>query len=637
MSAADAFRDDDFESADDFELEAEAREADSFLDADAIERALLGDAPGKPAESDSPAAGESAPNPFGARLAEANSDDLDEEDAEFVDVEPQDEYAGAFNPDAGGSALVSDDDATPPPFARSFEAVRHDDEADDDAEPVEAAGSNHGRPVRDAAVWDALNSADPDAGSRRPRPLEDSEITASAAGASPARPVESYGGGSGSGSGSGRGGAGSGSGAGSSGDLPVLATVDGLYGEISEDEDWDQPVPRITIHAYCENPETGALIHNAAADRRLAKAHVVVELGGLPAAIERYHDEPTPSLLIVESGMRGRALFEMLDELAAVCEADTRVIIVGAANDVALYRELIRRGVSEYLVPPMTPLHLIRTIAGLFLDPESPFVGKTVAFIGAKGGVGSSTIAHNTAWAITESQQTDAVLVDMDLSFGTAGLDFNQDPPQTIAEALSEPDRLDDALLDRLLVRCTERLSLFTAPASIERDWDFHPEAYEEVVDKLRRQAPFSVLDLPHMWSPWVRSTLLSADQVVITAMPDLASLRNAKNIVDLLRSDRPNDEPPKLVINMTDCPKRPDIPMTEFANAIGVQPALVLPFEPTLFGKAANNGLMVSEIDASSKAAAGFTHLASVVTGRAPASPKKRGFLSSLFSRKKK
>ncbi|MEO1038377.1 MAG: CpaE family protein [Pseudomonadota bacterium] len=421
-------------------------------------------------------------------------------------------------------------------------------------------------------------------------------------------------------------------------DEPLAAPADAApassYSQMDEEEArlLSQPVPRITIHAFCENPATGRVIHTAGEDRRLAKAHVTVELGGLAAAIERFHDEDTPNLLMVETGMRGRELFQQLEELASVCDPETKVVIVGAANDISLYRELMRRGVSEYLVPPMNPLNVIKTVSGLFLDPEAPFAGKALAFVGAKGGVGASTIAHNTAWCLTEKLRSDAVLVDLDLSFGTAGLDFNQDPAQTIAEALSAPDRLDEALLDRLLVRCTDRLSLFSAPATLEQDWDFDPDVYDEVLDKVRRQAPHMVLDLPHAWSPWVRRTILSADQVVVVVTPDLACLRNAKNLFDLVRTARPNDEPPKVVVNMAGCPKRPDIPLKDFSDALGAAPVLVLPFEPQLFGKAANNGQMIAELDPRSKAAEGFAHLAGLLSGRSGGAISSAGGSKSLF-----
>ncbi len=379
----------------------------------------------------------------------------------------------------------------------------------------------------------------------------------------------------------------------------------------------DQPVPRISICAFCERPDTVALVQQAARDRRLARAHTEARLGGLPAAIEHYHNENTPNLILVESGMRGQALFEQLEELANVCDTGTKVVIIGAANDVALYRELLRRGISDYLVPPLTPLHLIRSIADLFIDPDQPFAGKVTAFIGAKGGVGASTLAHNTAWQIAEAR-VDTAILDLDLPFGTAGLDFNQDGASNIGAALAEPERVDDVLIERLQTRCTEHLSLFTAPATLEREWELDASAYDTVISQVRSGTPHVVLDLPHGWNSWIKSTLFAADDIVIVTSPDLAGLRNAKNLYDLLKDMRSNDGPPHIVVNQVGVPKRPEIPIKDFAGALGQEPALVLPFEPAIFGQAANNGQMIQEIKADSKAALGMAHLAGLITGRA-------------------
>jgi N-acetylmuramoyl-L-alanine amidase len=240
-----------------------------------------------------------------------------------------------------------------------------------------------------------------------------------------------------------------------------------------------------------------------------------------------------------------------VDQLAEVCDAGTKVVVIGAANDILLFRELMRRGVSEYLVAPLQPLQLISAIGGLFADPAQPFVGRTIAFVGARGGTGASSVAHNTAFAMSERIGANTVIVDYDLPFGTAGLDFNQDPLSGVADALSQPDRLDPVLLDRMMVRCTDKLSLFAAPATLDVDWDISPEAFEEVTTQIRSTAPFVVLDLPHLWSGWMRRTLIAADEVVIVATPDLASLRNAKNMIDLIRQGRPNDAPPRLVLDV--------------------------------------------------------------------------------------
>ncbi len=398
----------------------------------------------------------------------------------------------------------------------------------------------------------------------------------------------------------------------------------------------DQPVPRITIAAFCELPETGALVQAASEDRRLSRAHVDVRSGGLPAAIEMFHDQSTPNLIIVESGMRGRGLFEQLDELANVCDPDTKVMIIGATNDIALYRELMRRGVSEYLVPPLTPVGLIRAVSAQYVDAEAPFVGKTVAFIGAKGGVGSSTVAHNIAWSISETAGVDTALADLDLSFGTAGLDFNQDSMQGIADALSQPDRVDDVMIERLLTRCTDRLTLFSAPCTLDREWELPVEAYETVIEIIAKTTPLVALDLPHQWSSWIKRMLLSVDDVVITATPDLACLRNAKNMFDIVSAARPNDVAPRIVLNMVGMPKRPEIPLKDFAEAVGVQPQLVLPFDAALFGQAANNGQMVADVNASSKPAEAMRTFAAGLVGRETEVPS-GSFLDKLKLLKRK
>jgi pilus assembly protein CpaE len=397
----------------------------------------------------------------------------------------------------------------------------------------------------------------------------------------------------------------------------------------------DAAVPRISINIFCERADTAHAAEEAARDRRMTRASTHVSMGGLRAAVEQYQNQPTPSLVIVESEDHGAALIDLLDRLAEVCDPGTKVVVVGSHNDIALYRELMRRGVSEYLVPPVQTLQLIRAIATLYTDPSAPFIGRQIAFCGARGGVGSSTIAHNLAYTLSERMRTNAVIVDFDLAFGTAGLDFNQDPLQGVANALSQPDRLDPVLLDRMMARCTDRLSLFAAPATLDDDYEISAEAFEEVAGKIRTTAPYIVLDLPHLWSNWMRKVLLTADDVVITAQPDLACLRNAKNIVDLMRQTRPNDAPPWLVLNQVGVPGRPEIPIKDFSEAVGLDPVLVMPFDPKLFGHAANNGQMIEELGDSSKAAVGLQQLARVLARRDPPPAPKKSLLAGLFMRK--
>ncbi|MBV8700399.1 AAA family ATPase [Bradyrhizobium sp.] len=395
-------------------------------------------------------------------------------------------------------------------------------------------------------------------------------------------------------------------------------------------EDHIAPAPRVSVQAFCETVETAAAVQSAGEDRRLGKAHLKIQMGGMAAAAEAYRSAPTPNVIVLEADARSNILTE-LDQLATVCDPGTRVVVIGRVNDVALYRELVRRGVSDYLIAPVNTLDVVRSICNLFSAPEAKSVGRIVAVVGAKGGVGASTIAHNVAWAIARDLAMDSVVADLDLAFGTAGLDYNQDPPQGIADAVFSPDRIDTAFIDRLLSKCTDHLSLLAAPATLERVYDFGADAFDAIFDTLRASMPCIVLDVPHQWSGWTKRALIGADDILIVAAPDLANLRNTKNIFDLLKTSRPNDRPPLYCLNQVGVPKRPEINAGEFAKAIESKPIASIPFDPQMFGAAANNGQMIAEISANHRTTEMFLQMAQRLTGRSETKKPKASLLSPL------
>ena len=394
------------------------------------------------------------------------------------------------------------------------------------------------------------------------------------------------------------------------------------------------PVPRISIQAFCETPELAATIQAAVSDRRMAKAQVKVNMGGAPAAVEAYRSAPTPNLVLIEFSQDRSQLVGHLDELSQSCDSGTKVIVAGRVNDITLYRDLIARGVSEYLVGTPNVIDFIRAVSNLYAAPGADAVGRVVTVTGAKGGVGSSTLAHNIAWSIARKLEIATVIADLDLPFGTAGLDFNQDPPQGIAEAVFAPDRLDANLVDRLLSKCAENLNLLAAPATLDRNFDFSETAFDNLIDILRASIPCIVLDLPHMWTSWSRRMLVASDDVVIVAAPDLANLRNVKNLLDQLKTVRSNDARPRLIINGAGLLKRPEIAIADFAKAVELEPVAVIPHDAKLFGTAANNGQMIAEVEAAHKTAVIIDDLARLIAGRAEARKARKNIFEPLLAR---
>lgn len=394
------------------------------------------------------------------------------------------------------------------------------------------------------------------------------------------------------------------------------------------------PLPRISLHAFCESEETARIIQAAATDRRMERAHVSVHMGGPLAAVEAYRDTATPNVIVLDTAVDRGDLVAHLEALAEFCDAGTKVVVAGRTNDIILYRELMARGISEYLVAPFNVLDFIRAISHLYASAGATPVGKIVAITGAKGGTGASSIAHNIAFSIARDLDIQTIVVDMDLGFGTAGLDFNQDPTQGIAEAVFAPDRIDQNLVDRLLSKCGEKLSILAAPATLDGVYDFPETAFDSLIDILRATTPCVILDIPHIWTAWARRALINADEIGIVASPDLANLRNTKNMLDMLRAARAHDGHPKLIMNGVGIPKRPEISVTDFAKAVDLVPAGLIPFEPKLFGTAANNGQMIAEVEAGSKIADTIRDLARKITHRTEPRKTKRNLLAPLMMR---
>lgn len=386
------------------------------------------------------------------------------------------------------------------------------------------------------------------------------------------------------------------------------------------------PVPRISIQAFCETAAVAETIEDVGIDRRMSKAHVKVHMGGVEAAVEAFRNAPTPNLIVIEDNHDREQILSELDALSESCDPGSKVMIIGQTNDIILYRELMARGIDEYLVSPIDTLTFIKSVSELYANPEAEPLGKVIAVTGAKGGVGASCIAHNLAWSISRDFDLSTVIADLDLAFGTTGLDFNQDPPQGIAEALFAPDRLDANLVDRLLSKCTDRLSILAAPATLDRAYDFNEDAFDNLIEILRSTTPLVVLDVPPTWNAWTKRVLVGADDVVITACPDLANLRNAKSLVDTLRSARPNDSKPKLIMNMTGVPKKPEISIADFGKALELEPVGVIPFDPKLFGTAANNGQMLAEVEDGNKMTEIIDDVAAQLMGRVERKPERRG-----------
>ncbi|MBT4890960.1 MAG: AAA family ATPase [Rhodospirillales bacterium] len=388
---------------------------------------------------------------------------------------------------------------------------------------------------------------------------------------------------------------------------------------------------RISIGGYPLTQETMDAMDALRGDRLLFRSEFEIQPGGVQTAASVLQERKTPNLLIVEMDEPRDTFFQKLEELANVCDPDTRLILISTHNDILLFQELIKNGVSDYLVGPVDSEKLRESIAKVYAGHETDTDGKLIAFYGLSGGVGNSVVAHNTARELARLHDKKSIVVDLDICYGTAALNFNVQPRQTVVDALSQTGKLDTALMDQYLVSGGDNVSILASPASLSVGMQITHNLFDQLLKAVKPMADFIILDLPHLWAPWISDGLAAADEVILVGKPDLTNLRNAKSMVEFIGPKRGVDAPTRLVLNQVGASKKSELSDKEFKEAVAITPAAMIPYDADLFGRSQNNGELLSVVSNKSKTVATIIELAEVIGGENVQEEEKKSFFSRL------
>ncbi len=369
-------------------------------------------------------------------------------------------------------------------------------------------------------------------------------------------------------------------------------------------------VPRISIEAWYTHPQTAEAIAEATRSRALhRKRKVDINRYDLDEITQRYTDNATPDLIILEIDGDSATVLEALDRIANVTQGTTKAIVVSQVNDVKFYKKMIDFKLSGYLLGPATTPEILNAIAQIYA-PNGSTKGRMTAVIGAAGGVGSSTIAQNIAWNMAEIHGHQTLLVDADIAFGSALLNFNQAADRDLGDALWAED-VDETFLSNIMIPLGDRLELLPSPASLEKATNFETVRVERVLDAIKNSSPNIVIDLPHDWGVLSNHVINEADDVIVVGTPDIIGLRNTKTMIKYLAALRADISAYHYIINNAGIPKRISVSEEEFLQAIGMPPLAVLPYDPALFSAALAEGQAFTAMHPSSPITGQFSNIA--------------------------
>lgn len=381
--------------------------------------------------------------------------------------------------------------------------------------------------------------------------------------------------------------------------------------------DTDNNLPALSVAIFCESETLLNAAGQCSADRRLRRSTVSIYNGSVKEAINVYQESVTPNVLIVECRKNISGVLAELASLSEVCDSATRVIIIGSVNDINLYRELIKQGVSEYLVSPVSALRLINSIGELYTDPETAPCARTIGFIGSSGGAGSSTIAQNVAVTLSRDFSASVILADFNFSFGTVGLNFNAEGKRSLADMI-EAEGADENVLTGVLTNVNDKLKLATSPADPGCEKLFSPELYEKISVYSRNLCDYVVYDMPSgALTGEIFDTLLTCEEIFITVLPNVIGVRNAAKLFEKLVELRPNDPAPHLIINQKGAPERSEINLKTVTQTVGKHPNFIINYDGELFERALSEGSDLYTVDSGAQPVAVIRECAAFLTGK--------------------
>ena len=333
-----------------------------------------------------------------------------------------------------------------------------------------------------------------------------------------------------------------------------------------------------TARVFVSDADTEEVLRRAFDDVGVHDA--VFTKGTIQTAIKALGSEATPRLLVVDVSDVEDPI-SRVDELAAKCEPEVNVVVIGDRNDIVLYRQLKNAGVTEYFFKPVgrDPIKRVCTnvLSGGYEDKSvRSRGGKLVFVLGVRGGVGATTIAVNTAWRLANKAQRWVALVDMDLENGDAALQLDATPTSALLEALEKPDRVDKLFLERGSLHQGERLDLLASIQPLGKVMPGNDAAFRSLIDKLLQKYRFVFVDLPAAVAAKLIDVLHEPSTCIVVSNGILASARDLVRWRDWLGPNTP-ERRTLYVLNMAGADGA--LPQDEFLRAIGQAPDLVIPY----------------------------------------------------------
>lgn len=391
---------------------------------------------------------------------------------------------------------------------------------------------------------------------------------------------------------------------------------------------------RQTFGAWLIDQETKDVVLPVIAERGWAANRI--QDGGIDTAVRALAVSPSPEYLIIDLSQSENPE-EDVYALADVCSPGTALLALGLKNDVQLYRSLLNAGVHDYLLKPLTVEALRDAIGQMVSAMEEPetvesvsvSTHKTTAFIGIRGGVGTSTIATSCAYSLSQRLDRSVVFLDLDLQFGTGALEFDLEPGRGLTDALDNPTRVDDLFIQRAILKESDKLSLLAAESPLLDVAKIDSTAVTHLVEVMKESAEQIIIDMPRFTISSLTPALNELTDVYLVADLSLAATRDSIRLMAFIRDNAP-DVKVHLIVNKNGSPGN-EVSIADYESSVEAKVDWLIPHDPKALMMASKKGRPITEVEKTSKVGKAIDGIAREIAGLDNADTAS-GFLSRFF-----
>lgn len=344
-------------------------------------------------------------------------------------------------------------------------------------------------------------------------------------------------------------------------------------------------LPGARVALVSTDSETKEAFHALESDWRFARVRLEIVEGDVESATRYFAANPAPDLVIIQTDSIDDGFSEKLEALSSYLSENTAAIVIGPVNDVNLYRKLVGMGVSDYLVKPVKTSLLGEDIARTLIQQIGASDSRLIAFMGAKGGVGTTVLAEALAWSVSGDLGQKTFLLDASGGWSTLSVGMGFDPSTTLREAVRAAVEGNADGLSRMIHKADDKLFILSSGGDVMLDDSVDPAKYEIFLDYLMALYPVVLVDLSGATAALKRTVLTRAHLTLLVTTPVLPSVRAARTLLQEIKQIRGGSiESVEVVLNMQGFSPKFEVPRAQINEGLERPPSVTIPFDPAIF-----------------------------------------------------